>query len=104
MKTVTANTQKGLHENLKSFLKEVNDLFGRTKQGFFKNKVRFWAKESMDFEGFAPFCPIKAILQTLKRHKSGSKTPFSDGEKSTYSFNLAQKTALKTTNQPRKNQ
>ncbi|MGL4493332.1 MAG: hypothetical protein ACRCT5_10845 [Tannerellaceae bacterium] len=102
MKTVTVNTQKHLFENLKSFLKEVNDLFGRTKQGFFENKVRFLAKESMVFEGFAPFCPVNAILQALKHHKSGSKTPFSEGEKSTDSFNLAQKTALKTTNQPSK--
>ncbi|MGL4228852.1 MAG: hypothetical protein ACRCR3_09475 [Tannerellaceae bacterium] len=98
------NTQKGLHENLKSFLKEVNDLFGRTKHGFFKNKVRFLDNESMVFEGFAPFCPVNAILQALKHHKSGSKTPFSEGEKSTDSFNLAQKIVQKTTNQPRKNQ
>lgn len=58
----------------------------------------------MVFEGFTPFCPVKAILQTFKRHKPDMKTPFSDGEKSTDSFNLAQKTAIKTTNHPHKNQ
>lgn len=85
-------------------MKEVNDLFGRTKHGFFENKVRFFSKGSMVFEGFSLFCPVKAILQTLQRHKPDLKAPFSDGEKSTESFNLAQKTALKTTNQAHKNQ
>lgn len=85
-------------------MKEVNDLFGRTKHGFFENKVKFLSKGSRIFEDLPLFCPINFILQALKRHKADLKTLFSEGEKSTEFFNLAQKTALKATNQPRKNQ
>lgn len=85
-------------------MKEVNDLFGRTKHGFFENKVRFLSKGSRIFEGLPLFYPINLILQTLICHKADLKTLFSEGEKSIEFFNLAQKTAIKATNQPRKNQ
>ena len=73
------NTQKDLHENLFSFSKEVNDLFGRTKHGFFKNKVRFLANESIVFEELTLLEPVNAFFRVLKRHKPDMKTPFSDG-------------------------